>query len=69
MYLVLKGWAATVAYNPKAKAQFDHFQRREDTVSLGVCNGCQLLVLLGWVGAAEDEAGKMGNKKNQSVEV
>ncbi|XP_017262724.1 phosphoribosylformylglycinamidine synthase isoform X1 [Kryptolebias marmoratus] len=51
-----KGWAATVAYNPKAKAEFDHFQRREDTLSLGVCNGCQLLALLGWVGEAEDGA-------------
>ncbi|KAM4575374.1 phosphoribosylformylglycinamidine synthase [Fundulus diaphanus] len=51
-----KGWAATVAYNPKAKAEFDRFQRREDTVSLGVCNGCQLLALLGWVGGAEGGA-------------
>uniref|UniRef100_A0A3Q1C0E8 Phosphoribosylformylglycinamidine synthase n=1 Tax=Amphiprion ocellaris TaxID=80972 RepID=A0A3Q1C0E8_AMPOC len=45
-----KGWAATVAYNPRAKAEFDHFRRRIDTLSLGVCNGCQLLALLGWVG-------------------
>ncbi|XP_024134719.1 phosphoribosylformylglycinamidine synthase isoform X2 [Oryzias melastigma] len=52
-----KGWAATVTYNPKAKAEFDRFQRREDTLSLGVCNGCQLLALLGWVGEAEDGAG------------
>ncbi|XP_072245942.1 phosphoribosylformylglycinamidine synthase [Leuresthes tenuis] len=51
-----KGWAATVAYNPKAKAEFDHFRQREDTVSLGVCNGCQLLALLGWVGESEDGA-------------
>ncbi|KAM9763176.1 phosphoribosylformylglycinamidine synthase isoform 1-T1 [Menidia menidia] len=50
-----KGWAATVAYNPKAKAEFAHFRQREDTLSLGVCNGCQLLALLGWVG--EGEAG------------
>ncbi|MEQ2171776.1 hypothetical protein GOODEAATRI_014168 [Goodea atripinnis] len=51
-----KRWAATVTYNPKAKAEFDRFQRREDTVSLGVCNGCQLLALLGWVGEGEDGA-------------
>uniref|UniRef100_A0A1A8FCB2 phosphoribosylformylglycinamidine synthase n=1 Tax=Nothobranchius korthausae TaxID=1143690 RepID=A0A1A8FCB2_9TELE len=51
-----KGWAATVAYNPKAKTAFDHFQQREDTLSLGVCNGCQLLALLGWVGQSEDGA-------------
>uniref|UniRef100_A0A7N6C4D9 Phosphoribosylformylglycinamidine synthase n=1 Tax=Anabas testudineus TaxID=64144 RepID=A0A7N6C4D9_ANATE len=47
-----KGWAATVTYNPKAKAEFDRFWQRDDTLSLGVCNGCQLLALLGWVGEA-----------------
>ncbi|XP_056271464.1 phosphoribosylformylglycinamidine synthase [Pseudoliparis swirei] len=51
-----KGWAATVAYNPRAKAEFDRFRRRADTLSLGVCNGCQLLALLGWVGADEAAA-------------
>ncbi|KAJ0065302.1 hypothetical protein NL108_007017, partial [Boleophthalmus pectinirostris] len=49
-----KGWAATVAYNPKAKAEFDRFRQRSDTLSLGVCNGCQLLALLGWVGETEN---------------
>uniref|UniRef100_A0AAX7SFK8 Phosphoribosylformylglycinamidine synthase n=1 Tax=Astatotilapia calliptera TaxID=8154 RepID=A0AAX7SFK8_ASTCA len=53
-----KGWAATVAYNSKAKAEFDRFRQREDTVSLGVCNGCQLLALLGWVGESEEGVGK-----------
>ncbi|KAI3368319.1 hypothetical protein L3Q82_008027 [Scortum barcoo] len=51
-----KGWAATVGYNPKAKAEFDRFRQRGDTLSLGVCNGCQLLALLGWVGQDEDGA-------------
>lgn len=60
-----EGWAATVTYNPKAKAEFDRFQRREDTLSLGVCNGCQLLALLGWVGEAEDGAG--GGKKKSEI--
>ncbi|XP_033820759.1 phosphoribosylformylglycinamidine synthase [Periophthalmus magnuspinnatus] len=55
-----KGWAATVAYNPKAKAEFDHFRQRTDTLSLGVCNGCQLLALLGWVG-------KIDNNKDSGV--
>ncbi|KAM6963023.1 phosphoribosylformylglycinamidine synthase [Aplochiton taeniatus] len=52
-----KGWAATVAYNPQAKAEFERFRHREDTLSLGVCNGCQLLVLLGWVGEGEHGGG------------
>ncbi|XP_053735576.1 phosphoribosylformylglycinamidine synthase isoform X1 [Synchiropus splendidus] len=51
-----KGWAATVAYNPKAKAEFDRFRQRSDTLSLGVCNGCQLLALLGWVGESQEGA-------------
>ncbi|XP_057696031.1 phosphoribosylformylglycinamidine synthase isoform X2 [Corythoichthys intestinalis] len=54
-----KGWAATVAYNAAAKAQFERFRQRDDTLSLGVCNGCQLLALLGWVGESQD--GKESN--------
>uniref|UniRef100_H3CZV5 Phosphoribosylformylglycinamidine synthase n=1 Tax=Tetraodon nigroviridis TaxID=99883 RepID=H3CZV5_TETNG len=50
-----KGWAASVMFNPRAKAEFDRFRRRADTLSLGVCNGCQLLALLGWVGEGEED--------------
>ena len=46
-----KGWAAVCKINPTARAQFDAFLSREDTFSLGVCNGCQLMGLLGWVGS------------------
>lgn len=42
-----KGWAGAFLYNPKAKAAIDNFYAREDTLSLGVCNGCQLMVELG----------------------
>lgn len=55
----LIGWAATVTYNAKAKAEFDRFRQRDDTLSLGVCNGCQLLALLGWVGEGEDDEAGM----------
>lgn len=51
----LPGWAATATFNPKAKAEFERFRRRDDTLSLGVCNGCQLLALLGWVGEGEED--------------
>lgn len=44
-----KGWAATIRFNPKLKKMFDDFYNRSDTFSLGVCNGCQLFALLGWV--------------------
>eukprot|EP00727_Mastigamoeba_balamuthi_P013757 m51a1_g9003 Trifunctional purine biosynthetic protein adenosine-3, fusion with phosphoribosylformylglycinamidine synthase, putative (2349) ;mRNA; f:109653-117447 len=43
------GWASSIRYNAHMAAQFEAFRTRADTFSLGVCNGCQLLVLLGWV--------------------
>lgn len=42
-----KGWAGAFLYNPKAKEALDRFYAREDTLSLGICNGCQLMVELG----------------------
>jgi len=44
-----KGWAGAFLYNPKAKAALDNFYARKDTLSLGVCNGCQLMMELGLV--------------------
>jgi phosphoribosylformylglycinamidine synthase len=44
-----KGWAATILFNERLKKMFDDFYSRTDTFSLGVCNGCQLFALLGWV--------------------
>jgi phosphoribosylformylglycinamidine synthase len=42
-----KGWAGAFLYNPKAKAALDNFFKRKDTLSFGVCNGCQLMMELG----------------------
>ena len=44
-----KGWAGAFLYNPKAKTALDNFYNRQDTLSLGVCNGCQLMMELGLV--------------------
>ncbi len=44
-----KGWAGTIRFNPGLKSMFDRFYERYGTFSLGVCNGCQLMALLGWV--------------------
>ena len=41
-----KGWAGAFLYNPQAKAALDRFYARKDTLSLGVCNGCQLMMEL-----------------------
>ena len=44
-----KGWAGAFLFNPKAKAALDAFYAREDTLSLGICNGCQLMIELGLI--------------------
>ena len=44
-----KGWAGAFKYNDKARIALENFYRREDTLSLGVCNGCQLMVELGLI--------------------
>jgi phosphoribosylformylglycinamidine synthase len=44
-----KGWAATIRFNERLQKMFQDFYNREDTFTLGICNGCQLFGLLGWV--------------------
>ena len=44
-----KGWAGSIRFNERLREQFDRFYDRPDTFSLGVCNGCQLLALMGWI--------------------
>ena len=43
------GWAASIQSNPRLCEAFTNFRDREDTFSLGVCNGCQLMSKLGWI--------------------
>ncbi len=42
-----KGWAGAFLYNERARVALDAFYQRKDTLSLGICNGCQLMVELG----------------------
>jgi phosphoribosylformylglycinamidine synthase len=44
-----KGWAASIRFNPTLFAQFEAHRCRSDTFALGICNGCQLMALLGYV--------------------
>lgn len=44
-----KGWAGAIRFNKKIYEEFETFYHREDSFSLGVCNGCQLMARLGWV--------------------
>ena len=48
-----KGWAGVIKFNPSVIGQFDKFRLRKDTFSLGICNGCQLMSLLGWIPFAD----------------
>lgn len=54
-----KGWAGGILFNEKAKATLDKFYAREDTLSLGVCNGCQLMMELGLINPEHEKKGKM----------
>lgn len=48
-----KGWAGVIKFNANVFAQFEEFRARKNTFSLGVCNGCQLMALLGWIPATD----------------
>ncbi|OAB78212.1 phosphoribosylformylglycinamidine synthase [Cochleicola gelatinilyticus] len=54
-----KGWAGAFLYNEKANKALKNFFAKEDTLSLGVCNGCQLFVELGILTPDHEEKPKM----------
>ena len=54
-----KGWAGAILYNEKAKIALKNFFAKDDTLSLGVCNGCQLFIELGLMNPEDDEKPKM----------
>ncbi|KAM0924814.1 hypothetical protein ACQ4PT_004730 [Festuca glaucescens] len=60
-----KGWAASIRFNQPLIQQFQDFYNRPDTFSLGVCNGCQLMALLGWV-PGPDIGGSLGTGGDMS---
>jgi len=63
-----KGWAGSFKYNEKAKRSLEAFFKREDTLSLGVCNGCQLFVSLGILTPEHQEKPKMQHNDSQKFE-
>ena len=54
-----KGWAGAFLYNEKAKTALDNFFKREDTLSVGICNGCQLFMELEVINPEHKVHGKM----------
>jgi len=63
-----KGWAGAFLYNEKAKQALDRFYQRDDTLSLGICNGCQLMLELGLVYPGHDKKPKMLHNDSQKFE-
>jgi phosphoribosylformylglycinamidine synthase len=63
-----KGWAGAFLYNPKAKQALDAFYARPDTLSLGVCNGCQLMIELGLITPDHAEKPKMLHNDSHKFE-
>lgn len=63
-----KGWAGAFLYNPKAKQALDNFYARPDTMSLGVCNGCQLVIELGLLHPNHDKKPKMLHNESHKFE-
>ena len=59
-----KGWAGAFLYNEKANTALKNFFKREDTLSVGICNGCQLMMELELVNPEHEVHGKM--KHNDS---
>ena len=63
-----KGWAGAFLFNPKAKEALDKYYAREDTLSLGVCNGCQLMMELNLINPEYAERGKMLHNDSNKFE-
>lgn len=63
-----KGWAGGILFNEKAKATLDKFYAREDTLSLGICNGCQLMIELGLINPEHDKKAKMLHNDSHKFE-
>ena len=63
-----KGWAGAFLFNPKAKEALDRFYAREDTLSLGICNGCQLMVELNLINPEHAQRAKMLHNNSHKFE-
>jgi phosphoribosylformylglycinamidine synthase len=63
-----KGWAGAFRYNEKARITLEKYYNRSDTLSLGVCNGCQLMVELGLLYPTQSEKPKLLINKSHKFE-
>lgn len=63
-----KGWAGGFLWNENAKRALDNFYAREDTLSLGVCNGCQLMIELNLINPAHPKRATMEHNISHKFE-
>ncbi len=63
-----KGWAGAFLYNEKANTALKNFFKREDTLSVGICNGCQLMMELELITPEHEVHGKMKHNDSQKHE-
>ncbi|MDE6715153.1 MAG: phosphoribosylformylglycinamidine synthase, partial [Muribaculaceae bacterium] len=63
-----KGWAGGFKWNDTAKATLERFYSRPDTLSLGVCNGCQLMIELGLINPEHTKRAKMLHNDSHKFE-
>lgn len=63
-----KGWAGAFLYNERSKQALDNFYKRVDTLSLGICNGCQLMVELGLITSDHDHQPRMLHNDSHKFE-
>ncbi|MCA1746794.1 MAG: phosphoribosylformylglycinamidine synthase subunit PurQ, partial [Bacteroidales bacterium] len=63
-----KGWAGAFRYNEKARIALEKFYARPDTLSLGICNGCQLMVELQLVTGETEHAPNMLHNESGKFE-
>jgi phosphoribosylformylglycinamidine synthase len=63
-----KGWAGAFRYNEKARIALENFYMRDDTLSLGVCNGCQLMAELGLIVPEHEEMPRLERNASHKFE-
>lgn len=63
-----KGWAGAFKFNEKARQALENFYKREDTLSIGICNGCQVMAELGLIYPEHEEMPKMLHNDSHKFE-
>lgn len=68
VYGSAQAWAANFIYNEKAKSALDNFYKRPDTLSLGICDGCSLMIKLGLITPGQNQAIQIGINESAKYE-